>query len=145
MKKCSHCKKILPDNNFYPLITGKVQFSYCKKCNRERSKKKYNNNKDYYILKAKKYLDIYKERINKLYKKYKNKPCVDCGQTYPKECMDFDHLPDYEKRFCISQGVSKKFSIQHLEEEIKKCEVVCSNCHRIRTAKRHKVRLGEMD
>lgn len=62
----------------------------------------------------------------------KDKPCVDCGIKYPPFVMDFDHLPQFEKSFNIAQ-VIHVHSLPMILEEIKKCEVVCSNCHRIRT------------
>jgi hypothetical protein len=133
MKYCTRCKRNLPDDNFYKLKTGKRQFSYCKECNSERSKIIYQNNKEYYSIKAKKQDIKYREEVRALLIKYKNVPCADCGNKYPIECMDFDHLPEFNKSFTISH--SRK-SIKLIEEEIKKCEVVCSNCHRIRTSKR---------
>lgn len=44
--------------------------------------------------------------------------------------MDFDHRED--KKFNIAQ-LSKIASVEKLKEEIAKCDVVCANCHRIRT------------
>lgn len=65
----------------------------------------------------------------------KDKPCADCGGTFPPECMDFDHVRG-RKLLCIGQ--SWNLSAERLEREIAKCEVVCANCHRIRTGKRRK-------
>lgn len=66
-------------------------------------------------------------------KELKNVPCKDCGIKYPPYVMDFDHLSD--KEFLISKmtgcGSKKKMMI-----EAAKCDVVCSNCHRIRTHNR---------
>lgn len=59
-------------------------------------------------------------------------PCMDCGNSYPPCVMDFDHRDPKQKSFTISrtgQGVSR----QKLEAEIAKCDIVCANCHRIRT------------
>lgn len=58
-------------------------------------------------------------------------PCVDCGVQYPPYAMDFDHRGD--KRDAVAHMVSGRCSEQTLREEIAKCEVVCANCHRIRT------------
>ena len=63
------------------------------------------------------------------------KPCTDCQQQFPLVCMEFDHLPGTTKKFNICWEF-KKFTIQQLKEEIAKCEVVCANCHKIRTAER---------
>jgi hypothetical protein len=65
---------------------------------------------------------------------YKNKPCMDCGGTFPFECMDFDHV-----RGTKLGNLNKLFTGAAMETilaEIAKCELVCSNCHRIRTRKR---------
>jgi hypothetical protein len=94
------------------------------------SKRHYYANKQQYLEKNNRrrelmraYLRIVKE----------SKPCSDCGMKYPFYVMDFDHLGD--KRNIISQIVLQG-SRHALEAEIKKCELVCANCHRIRTHKR---------
>lgn len=66
----------------------------------------------------------------------KDVPCADCGNRFPPECMDFDHISG-DKRFNI--GKSLLTSIEKVLEEIDKCEIVCSNCHRIRTRNRQKL------
>lgn len=63
-------------------------------------------------------------------------PCVDCSEADPI-VLDFDHLPGHEKRFDISRAVSGSTrSWTAILAEIGKCEVVCANCHRRRTAAR---------
>jgi hypothetical protein len=64
----------------------------------------------------------------------KDKPCVDCGIKYPPWVMQFDHLNDKVGK--ISNMVSKGSSFKTIIEEIKKCEVVCANCHADRTYRR---------
>ena len=61
----------------------------------------------------------------------KDKPCKDCNIQYPPYVMQFDHILD-NKIDCVS----KLNSIQAIIEEAAKCEVVCANCHSIRTWKR---------
>jgi hypothetical protein len=63
----------------------------------------------------------------------KDKPCADCGIRYPPYVMDFDHVRG-EKKQCIGRMLSQ--SLQAILEEIEKCDVVCSNCHRERTQSR---------
>lgn len=64
---------------------------------------------------------------------YKDKPCTDCKQTFLPCVMDFDHNGN-EKLFDISKPKSTKKSFQPtIIAEINKCEIVCANCHRIRT------------
>ncbi len=61
---------------------------------------------------------------------FKNKPCADCKKLYPSYVMQFDHKRD--KKFMISKNIYN-FGIKKLREEIEKCDVVCANCHAIRT------------
>jgi len=79
-----------------------------------------------------------KEDRFKYVQESKNKPCTDCGGTFPLECMDFDHIPERgEKEFNICWSYARQ-DIENLKLEIDKCEVVCANCHRIRTKQRRK-------
>lgn len=63
----------------------------------------------------------------------KRSPCTDCGVTYSPEVMEFDHLSG--KSFSISSGVHAKSKLAVLSE-MAKCELVCSNCHQVRTHRR---------
>ena len=65
---------------------------------------------------------------------HKARSCGDCGGTFPPECMDFDHVRG-EKKFGIG-GRGNGQTHEALSREIEKCDVVCANCHRIRTRKR---------
>ena len=56
--------------------------------------------------------------------------CTDCGETN-HIVLDFDHLKD--KKYNISRMIHDGFSWAAIKKEIAKCEVVCANCHRIRT------------
>jgi hypothetical protein len=60
----------------------------------------------------------------------KNVPCMDCGGEFPPYVMDFDHRSD--KKFNIASRY-KQAPLAVLLDEIAKCDVVCSNCHRVRT------------
>lgn len=60
--------------------------------------------------------------------------CLDCGYKEHSVALDFDHVRGV-KEFNISQGYARR-SWAALLREMDKCEVVCSNCHRVRTARR---------
>ena len=59
---------------------------------------------------------------------------MDCETSYPAVCMDFDHRDPSKKICSVSEAAKKSYDL--MINEISKCDVVCSNCHRIRTAKR---------
>lgn len=69
------------------------------------------------------------DAINQL----KEVPCMDCGGHFPAICMDFDHRSD--KVLPISRMVTLCRSMDIISAEIAKCDVICANCHRIRTYK----------
>lgn len=66
----------------------------------------------------------------------KTAPCTDCGLTYPPYVMDWDHLPEFEKVKPIGVMVNNRTTKEKILSEIAKCELVCANCHRERTAAR---------
>jgi len=66
----------------------------------------------------------------------KSVPCMDCGGAFDPVCMDFDHRPDEEKLFGISTAATRGCALSTLFTEIAKCDVGCSNCHRLRTKHR---------
>ena len=64
-----------------------------------------------------------------------DKPCKDCGGMFPPYVMDFDHVRG-TKFSDISTLMSKGVREDLLRREMNKCELVCANCHRIRSYKR---------
>jgi hypothetical protein len=67
----------------------------------------------------------------------KERPCADCGGTFPPECMDLDHVPERgPKLFRLAQMATR--SLEAVLAEIAKCDPVCANCHRTRTRSRAK-------
>lgn len=61
--------------------------------------------------------------------------CVDCGYAAHPAALEFDHLPQFEKKFQIGLGCATK-GWTSIGTEIAKCEVVCGRCHILRTADR---------
>jgi hypothetical protein len=59
-------------------------------------------------------------------------PCTDCGGLFEACCMDFDHRGT-DKHEEVGVLVSRTKPWQVIEAEIAKCDIVCANCHRIRT------------
>lgn len=61
-----------------------------------------------------------------------SKGCLHCGYKSHAVALDFDHLNPSEKRFNISQYFVFA-STKDLMKEIAKCQVLCANCHRVKT------------
>lgn len=64
---------------------------------------------------------------------YKKRPdvfCVDCGESR-WQCLDFHHTDPSQKIKNISGMVISRYSVETIQKEIDKCEVLCKNCHAI--------------
>lgn len=59
--------------------------------------------------------------------------CADCGFRDYAGALDFDHVRGV-KLFSVSKKANNR--LETLMSEIEKCDVVCANCHRKRTAER---------
>jgi len=104
---CKSCRKIYADNYYQTVPKEKERLL----------KKNY----------------THRDALKKIVIEKKSVPCADCKVSYPFYVMDFDH--QFDKKFTIAIAVMQGRSIKSVLEEIAKCEVVCSNCHRIRTHK----------
>ena len=60
---------------------------------------------------------------------YKANQSCKCGEKDPA-CLDFHHRNPDDKKFDISSAVKRGCSKGRILEEIAKCDVLCSNCHR---------------
>ena len=67
--------------------------------------------------------------------------CIDCGEKYPHYMLEFDHLPQFEKTGSPTQIVHL-YSWEKAMQEISKCDIVCANCHKIRTWQRYLDSIG---
>ena len=59
-------------------------------------------------------------------------PCADCGKEYPAAVMEFDHRDPSEKRYTVSR-MALRTTTEEIRLEVGKCDVICANCHRMRT------------
>lgn len=135
MKCCTKCGEDYKETDF-PFRDKKnnLRHKTCKYCQRKKIKAHYESNKSDYIARAKLKNKEIALAINLLIQELKNVPCADCGQKFPYYAMDFDHVRG--KKIESVSGLKKFHSISKIKKEIAKCEVVCANCHRIRTFNR---------
>jgi hypothetical protein len=134
MKRCGRCERLKPLSEFAWRRRRKNQrHNYCRSCSRAYHREHYLANKQRYVEQAaarKKRVRI--EQTLKLLEYFRAHPCVDCGEEDPV-VLEFDHLG--EKDFAIGTAVVR-YGWAKIEAEMKKCQVVCANCHRRRTARR---------
>jgi hypothetical protein len=134
-KICPRCEETLPVEVFpWKGKAQKVRQSYCRPCILQYKKDHYRDNSDYYKKKAREGKKNYKERISsRLFDYLSTHPCVDCGMSDPR-ALEFDHVKG--KGAGIHRMVSGQVPWERILDEISKCEVRCSNCHRIITIMR---------
>ena len=135
MKTCTRCQTEKPDSAFF--IKNKktgLRRHHCQTCQRlyqtewhAKNRKKHNAQ-----------IRIAGEARIDWVRSLKEKPCTDCKKVYHYCAMDFDHRPGEKKDFNLNRV--KTYSLKKLHAEIAKCDLVCANCHRIRTFKRIKAK-----
>ena len=128
---CSKCKKRRRLSSFTSRPNGK-RYYHCKSCQREYTKAHYQANKSYYAAKARKNDNRLLDTLKDFLRQAKDVPCLDCQQRFPHYVMQFDHVRG-KKEFGLGDIHRHKPSLERVEAEVAKCEVVCANCHAIRT------------
>ena len=135
MKQCSKCQQTKDLEEFaWKSRDRLLKASWCRACKSEWSKKKWASGEikqSNYEAKARR-VERAREYIWNLFKVSK---CFDCGERNPI-VLEFDHLGD--KFLAVSNMVSRNYGLDSIRAEIAKCDIVCANCHKIRTSERGK-------
>lgn len=136
MKVCTKCgPRAQPIENFAIRDRNKGTRQYvCRACQNAYVRQHYQINRTKYIEKARR-RTVRQSAINNAFviDYLRQNPCVDCGES-DIIVLEFDHLG--EKLTEVSELCTAGYSLEAVKREIDKCEVVCANCHRRRTAKR---------
>lgn len=130
-KLCRDCNQVKPRSEFNLAAGGTILNSYCKPCTALRSRNYYHKNK------GQGKLHFEKRRIEQqglMYNYLINNPCVDCGNSDIR-VLQFDHIGN-DKEYDIGVMMRGHMPWEKILLEMKKCEVVCANCHIIRTSSR---------
>jgi hypothetical protein len=134
LQPCYRCRGSKPASDFAWRRRPKAQRdTFCRPCRSAYGREHYEANRQRYIDQAavsKRKIRLARTRY--LIKFFETHPCVDCGETDPI-VLEFDHLRD--KSFSIGPHLVRR-TWKSILDEIVKCEVVCANCHRRRTARR---------
>ncbi len=125
MKKCGKCKNEKPLDTFSKCKSTKDGYQKaCKKCRKLEQAKYYANNKE-----------LVKERARKSKKERRKKwndfkstlKCSICGEDFG-HCIEFHHLDPNKKEFTLCEQ-RDSLSWDKLMKEVKKCAILCGNCH----------------
>lgn len=143
MRTCSTCKLEKHISEFHKK-TKRLYRSDCKSCfcakMRPRNQMYYQNNKPRFSARSKAQSHLLADFIRAV--KEASPVCPDCKSAHPYHRLEFDHVVG-QKSFDISSARRLKPSMARLLDEMKKCELVCANCHRDRTHARRQLKRAE--
>jgi hypothetical protein len=130
MKKCNHCGKLKEETEFnWRYKTLGIRHPTCKECQKLFRKNWYEGSAH------ERHLRNVKERQSAardyardfVYDYLSIHPCTKCGESDPR-VLEFHHRggKDMEVSYMVSAG----YSVERIQGEIEKCDVLCANCHR---------------
>ena len=108
MKTCPNCKTEKETTEFYNRRNKKGNSPYCKSCTNTQS-------------------IIRQQKLKIEAVEYKGGSCISCNYNKYPGALEFHHLDPSKKDFTISND---HFKLKEAVEEVKKCILICSNCHK---------------
>lgn len=131
LHRCARCQQWKPESEFHHTRDG--EFTYCRECRNAYDRQYYaQRGGPARRARNKARIDAARAWMNEL---KVDLSCIDCGERFPAFVMHWDHLPGFEKAGDISTMVGHR-KRQAILEELRKCELVCANCHVVRTVNR---------
>lgn len=128
-RRCGRCRETLPLSAFNRARQGRQH--WCRECYRTYFADRGDRHRDAVKAARARRRTAARQHLRVFLKK---NACADCGED-ELLVLELDHHTD-GKRASISALVNSGPSIAKLDEELERCEVVCVNCHRRRTARR---------
>ena len=108
-QKCCRCNVLLTPENSYDRKQKKIYSSYCKECTSKNTLEKRIKFKQFCV-------------------DYKGGSCIKCGYNKDITALEFHHKNPKDKEIDPSKMMNK--SPEFIKNELDKCELLCSNCHR---------------
>ena len=132
-RTCTKCFLQKPIEEFgWKDRTINKRHAVCKECTAKRSSAWYYQNREHHIQNVAANSKSYRAQAGKyVYQYLSTHPCVDCGETDPV-VLEFHHLGNKEAD--VASLVGRGHSLEKIIKEIEKCEVLCGNCHKRKTA-----------
>lgn len=124
---CCRCRIEKEEEDFsFKNKPKNIRNKTCKLCFKEIRKKWYEKYRKKIIAKN---ISNKEKNIAWFIEYRKDLKCVKCGENHPA-CLEFHHNDPNKKEYNVSKIVNSTYSIKTILKEIKKCTVLCSNCHR---------------
>lgn len=124
MKTCNRCGDTKAFTEFRKDKTKSDGYQYmCKDCRKMYDKTNYGKYQGDILDRTKANRDANVSFVESV---KDGKACCNCGEDSPC-CFDFHHLDPTEKEASISQMGT--YSLEKLKVELRKCVILCSNCH----------------
>ena len=128
---CRRCGEVQPVSSFHH-SSQRGRQAWCKSCRKEYDASYWQKTRDERVRFRKRRqaeLESWHRRLKE------TTPCADCGGHFHHAAMHFDHVPGHLKHREVSTLVHQgaRRAAMH---EITKCELVCANCHAVRTYER---------
>jgi hypothetical protein len=132
MKRCGRCGELKALDAFHRMGTGHQH--WCRAC-RKAYDAAYNKAT---LARRRERRRVRHAEFIVWYQELKSgKPCTDCGGIFHPAAMQWDHLPGTDKRADVGE-LARKDCRATVLAEIAKCELVCANCHAVRTFNRRR-------
>jgi hypothetical protein len=140
-KTCCYCRKPKDEDSFAISPKTRKITAICQDCwdehyahraksmdyHRDKQKREYRATRNKQITRNRDYLhSVLKEAL-----------CIDCGYGN-WIALELDHRDPSKKYDAVTRMVNDGTTLERIKEEIEKCDIVCANCHAIRTANRSK-------
>jgi hypothetical protein len=124
MKICTKCLIEKPLSEFSINKNKKDGLNYqCRSCQSKYHRQHYLKNKEKYIKQAK----TQRRKSTDILREIKKK-CSICDENHPAT-LDFHHIDPSVKEIDLARAANNGWSKNRLLKEIKKCIIVCRNCH----------------
>lgn len=125
-RRCSLCGVWKPAGEFHR--RGQGHQLWCKECRRVWDARYYAATSE---LRRRQRRERGKRLVARM-RQMKENPCVDCGGRFHPVAMTFDHRPGTKKVNDLAT-LARSGCTGLLETEMAKCDLVCANCHAVRT------------
>ena len=132
---CIQCNTDKPENSFsWKNKSNGKKHRHCKDChNKKYRDERYGLSPEYRKASIKRSKKRKKKIAKFIYRVLRCSKCIDCGNNNPV-VLEFDHVRG-EKLFNISEAAYRGFGLSKIKEEMRKCDIRCANCHKVKTAK----------